>query len=585
MNYKLKKMLTNVRIIIMLVFLVFAIVAIHPSIGARGVMIRSVDFNSSASEAGIVNPKPTASPMSKERIIAFNNKPIPDLATYDEFISNLTINRTFTLTTTVDRYRITVAPLVNVTVLPELEEKIIEEIIEVNKTIDGEIITMNKTVNKTVMVNKTHTEVLGPAEIGLKVVEAPSTNLRKGLELQGGTRVLLQPETELEPEDMEFLIENMKQRLNIYGLSDLVVRQSTDLGGNQYIIVEIAGATEDEVKALLAKQGKFEAKIGDTVVFRGGSGDITHVCKTADCAGIDPNTGCSMLGDGSYICRFRFSISLKPEAAERQAAATADLKVMTTDENGNPLPKENHYLNETLDLFLDDKEVNSLNIGMELKGRAETEIAISGSGTGTTQEEAVYRTLDHMKQLQTVLITGSLPVKLNIVKTDLISASLGEEFVNSALMMGLIALLAVAGIVLIRYKQFKIAAPVIFVMISEIIILLGTAALIGWNLDLAAIAGILIAVGTGVDDQIVIVDETLGGESIGGVTLGWKAKLKNAWSIIFGAYMTTLVAMLPLLFAGAGLLKGFALTTIIGITFGVFITRPAFAAMIEIISK
>jgi preprotein translocase subunit SecD len=41
----------------------------------------------------------------------------------------------------------------------------------------------------------------------------------------------------------------------------------------------------------------------------------------------------------------------------------------------------------------------------------------------------------------------------------------------------------------------------------------------------------------------------------------------------------------PLLFAGAGLLKGFALTTILGISIGVFITRPAYAAAVEILLK
>ena len=60
----------------------------------------------------------------------------------------------------------------------------------------------------------------------------------------------------------------MKERLNVYGLSDLVVRDANDLVGNQYIVVEIAGATEDEIKDLLAKQGKFEAKIGNATVFR-----------------------------------------------------------------------------------------------------------------------------------------------------------------------------------------------------------------------------------------------------------------------------------------------------------------------------
>ena len=41
--------------------------------------------------------------------------------------------------------------------------------------------------------------------------------------------------------------------------------------------------------------------------------------------------------------------------------------------------------------------------------------------------------------------------------------------------------------------------------------------------------------------------------------------------------------MLPLLRAGAGLLTGFALTTIIGITAGVLITRPAYGAAVEVL--
>jgi preprotein translocase subunit SecD len=50
-----------------------------------------------------------------------------------------------------------------------------------------------------------------------------------------------------------------------------------------------------------------------------------------------------------------------------------------------------------------------------------------------------------------------------------------------------------------------------------------------------------------------------------------------------GAYLTTTFAMLPLIFAGAGLLKGFAIITIIGVSISVFITRPAYAKVIEIL--
>ena len=111
--------------------------------------------------------------------------------------------------------------------------------------------------------------------------------------------------------------------------------------------------------------------------------------------------------------------------------------------------------------------------------------------------------------------------------------------------------------------------------------ILGIASLIGWNLDLAAIAGIIISVGTGVNDQIVITDEVLNKREIAERVRNWKDKIKRAFFIIFSAYCTILAAMLPLLFTGAGLLKGFALTTILGFTAGVFITRPAFAVVIQ----
>ena len=39
--------------------------------------------------------------------------------------------------------------------------------------------------------------------------------------------------------------------------------------------------------------------------------------------------------------------------------------------------------------------------------------------------------------------------------------------------------------------------------------------------------------------------------------------------------------MIPLWNAGAGLIRGFAVTTIVGVTIGVFLTRPAFAVVIE----
>tara|TARA_B100000315_G_C14550713_1_gene575629 strand:- start:1371 stop:1940 length:570 start_codon:yes stop_codon:yes gene_type:complete len=188
-----------------------------------------------------------------------------------------------------------------------------------------------------------------------------------------------------------------------------------------------------------------------------------------------------------------------------------------------------------------------------------------------------------MKKLQTILITGSLPVKLNIVKTDNVSPILGEEFVKNAMLMGLFVLIGVAVVVSIRYRKLQITVPMVISLASELVLLIGVASIIGWNIDLPAIAGIIIAIGTGVDHLIVISDETIGGKSI--EIFDWKKRIKKAFFIITAAYLTTVVAMVPLIFAGAGLLKGFAITTIIGVSIGIFIARPAFANVVEILLR
>jgi len=565
---RLKKLIRNIRVILLIVFILLAVIAIHPNPWAKGLAIRNVAKNSSASIAGIQSPTPTTPPMSRERILMINNRPINSLKDYYDFVNNLEVNRTFTIKTTKSIYKLRALPEYKITYLNETELR------NITRQVYNE--TTNKTINitETVETQKFEKELIGVADIGLSLYPAPKTNIRKGLDLSGGSRVVLTPKEKVSQQDLDFIIENIKQRLNVFGLTDITVRPASDLQGHNFIIVEIAGATKEEVKDLLARQGKFEAKIGDTTVFRGGK-DITYVCRSPDCSGIDPRVGCAQITSGEWSCRFRFSISLSPEAAQRQAEATKDLEVVVEEEQ--------NYLSESLLLYLDDELVDELRIGAELKGNPVTEISISGGGVGPTQQAAMIDALKNMKRLQTILITGSLPVKLEIVKTDNISPVLGEEFIKNAMLIGVIAILAVALTVFIRYRRLVISIPMIITMTSEAIIILGIAALIGWNIDLAAIAGIIIAIGTGVDDQIVIADETLTGERARYAS--WKDKLKKAFFIIMAAYLTTLVAMLPLWFAGAGLLKGFALTTILGISIGVFVTRPAFAAIIEIFTQ
>lgn len=574
-----KKLFSNTRVIILIVFLLLSLWIIHPRLDTDGVAIRSVVKDSAAALATprpIVGPEPGSSPMSREVIKSINNKEIDTVQDYYDFLAPIEPNRTLMIKTTEDTYRLKTQPKINVTTLPEQEEKEVVEQIYDNET--------NTTTNmtRTVLVNKTIEEIIGTEDIGLKVYPAPANNIRKGLDLEGGTRVLLQPEEEVTSEDLDLIIGNIRQRLNVYGVSDIIVRSVRDFTGEVYILVEIAGVNQDEVRDLLSQQGKFEAKVGNTTVFRGGN-DIVYVCRSASCSGIDPQRGCRQVGQPgtqeAWSCGFRFSIALSPEAAQAQADATAELDVVF---DGVDISSSEGYLSENLTLFLDNELVDQLRIGAGLKGNAVTDISISGGASGPTEQVAAQAALDEMKQLQTVLITGSLPVKLNIIQSDAVSPVLGEEFLKNALLVGLLALAAVIVVITIRYRKMVIAVPTTVAMLSEVIIIMGFAALIGWRLDLAAIAGIIIAIGTGVDDQIVIVDETLSRKNrLRALT--WKEKLKKAFFIIMTAYFTTVVAMLPLWFSGAGLLKGFALTTIAGVTIGVFVTRPAFASILEIL--
>lgn len=528
MKTKIKKALKKTRVIVLLFFVVLALVSIfslNPSNWtADGVVIRSVAFNSTAANAGFETPAQTLSPLDREIIHSVNGDKIHNIADFYESIHSLGENRIVSIQT------------------------------------DRSIYSLH-TPNST-----------DEFDIGLIVEEVPKTNLRKGLDLAGGTRVLLEPVEKVSDDDMQLIVDNLQERLNVYGLSDVLITQAADLQGNSFILVEIAGATQEEVADLLSKQGKFEAKIGNETVFFAGGDDIPYVCRSADCSGINAQRGCSATGEG-YVCSFFFSITLSPEAAQRQADLTDKLDIVL--DNGQ------RYLSKDLSLLLDDVEVDSLRIGAELKGRATTSIQISGSGAGITESDAVNNALLDMKKLQTIIVTGSLPVKLEIVKMDTISSSLGKEFLNNIIFVALMAILSVIVIVFARYRKLTVVIPMVATIISEIILILGFASLFKWQLDLAAIAGIIIVAGTGVDHLIVITDETLRGEKLHSI----KQRIKAAMFIVFGAYLTTVAGMIPLLWAGAGLLKGFALTTIAGITFGVFLARPAFAAIIEELLK
>src|SRR3990167_5154970 len=474
---KISKILRKWRVLLLIVALLISLIAINPQFNAKGVIIKSVDVNSTATNSGITIPSSNTAPTQYERILAVNGKEVNTIQDYITLTSQAPANQ-------------------------------------------GLRITTNKASYVLLKTNES---------LGITIDSMPRTNIKKGLELQGGTRVLLKPQTQVEDKDLDDMISVLENRLNTYGLSDIKIKKAGDLSlgqGNKYILVEIAGATKTEVKELVASQGKFEAKIGEDTVFEGGKKDITFVCRNdGTCSGV---RNCNPSQNG-YSCSFEFTISLSAEAAKKHAEITKDLDVNITESGAE-------YLSKPLELYLDGTLVDTLQISSDLKGQEATRISISGPGVGITEQDAIQDAVKNMNKLQTVLITGSLPTKLNIVKLDTISPLLGKEFTNNIMLVVLLATLAVSLVIFIRYRSLKISTSIILITLSEVYIVLGLAALFRYNLDLAAIAGLIAAVGTGVDDQIVITDELINKEQQFG---GFKERIKKAFFIIMGAYAVT----------------------------------------------
>jgi len=496
------------RIWLLVILLSLSLLVLAPNF-EKGVIIKSIEQNSTASESGLI---------AGEIITSINGEKVETIEDYSRLINSI---------------------------LPS-EDPV-------------KLLIATKTQETLLFTNSTPE---------ITVSNLPKTKIKTGLDLSGGARALVDTEEkEITSSELNDLIAVTSERLNVYGLKDVQIKPVSDLSGKNYMLVEIAGSTPKELESLIGQQGKFEAKIGNETVFEGGNKDITYVARTGDQSGI---YSCSAY-QGGEICNFRFAISLSEKAAQKHANITNELGID---------PENLQYLDKKLDLYLDDKLVDSLYIGKDLKGSSTTQIAISGSGTGAARQEAYENAEVDMKQLQTVLISGSLPFKLKIEKLDTISPVLGKEFTKNMIIIALTVFLIISVVLFIKYRRIKLTLAVILTMFSEAFITLAIAALIRWNLDAPSIAGIIAGMGTGVNDQIVIIDEAVSNES-----QSLKQRIKNAFFIISGAFFTIIAAMLPLFWAGAGMLKGFALTTIIGVSVGILITRPAFSDIVKNIIK
>ena len=187
---------------------------------------------------------------------------------------------------------------------------------------------------------------------------------------------------------------------------------------------------------------------------------------------------------------------------------------------------------------------------------------------GGTQQDA--------DELASLIRSGALPLDIHEIETRAISATLGEEAVNRAVLAGIIGLALVVVFMIVMYRLSGAMADI--ALVWYVMLVFGLIDLLGVQLTLPGIAGILLGIGMAVDANVVIFErfreELYTGRS-GESAL--KAAFKHALSAILDSNVTTLIAAFVLMLFGTGPVKGFsytlAISVFVSLFTAVFLTR------------
>ena len=182
------------------------------------------------------------------------------------------------------------------------------------------------------------------------------------------------------------------------------------------------------------------------------------------------------------------------------------------------------------------------------------------TGVGNTQEAS---------ELALLLRAGALAAPMKFVEERTVGPSLGKENIQLGVRSIIIGLVAVVLFMLFYYRWFGFAANL--ALISNLILITGFMSLIGATLTLPGIAGIVLTVGMAVDANVLIFSRIR--EELGTGTSPQEAikeGFSKAFTTIFDANITTLIAAIVLYAIGTGPVKGFAITLSIGILTSIF---------------
>ena len=244
--------------------------------------------------------------------------------------------------------------------------------------------------------------------------------VKLGLDLKGGVYAVLEaaPEKEgdvIDNETMNSLIEVLDRRINGIGVAESVVQKA----GNNRVIIELPGISDTtEAINMIGKTALLEFKIMDE------NGNLGPTLLTGG-ALKKAQVGYGNLGEP------QINFEMKPEGAIEFARIT----------------REN--VGKQLAIVLDGKVQTAPVIRTEIPG-----------GTGSISGNY---TVEEAKRTATLLNSGALPIKAEIVETRTVGASLGDESIAASMVAGKVAMALIGIFMLVFYRFPGIVADIALV--------------------------------------------------------------------------------------------------------------------------
>lgn len=345
-------------------------------------------------------------------------------------------------------------------------------------------------------------------------------NIRQGLDLQGGTHIVMQAEdtaqNQVTQEAMTQVINIMQKRINEMGLTEPIIQQE----GSRRIIIELPGE-KDPQKAI--------DTIGKTAVleFKDEDGNVALT-------GEDLKTAKEQMGENkSPVVALEF-----------------------TDEGGEKFAR------------LTEANIGR-HIGIYLDGEELTNPVVNEAITGGKAVITGQRTLDEAKDLAILLRSGALPVKVSVLEVRTVGPSLGQDSKDKSVTAFTIGLTLVVLFMLAMYRMAGFVADM--ALLVYVLILLGILYALHATLTLPSIAGVILSIGMAVDANVLIFERFKEEIAAGRVLrLAVQAGFKRAFTTIFDANMTVIITSAILFFLGSGTVKGFAFTLGLGVAVSMF---------------